>query len=272
MKIAISNIAWNVQEDADVLKLLKKYLIQGAEIAPTKIWENPTKESTRSINKYRKYWGKNGISIPSTQSILFGHPELSIFGDITTRDATLIYLEKMVRVSAELGAEAIVFGSPKNRNRINLNKIQAFNAASDFFLKIADISKEYNVYFCIEPNPIEYGTNFINNTRDAIELVKSVNHPNFRLHLDSGVMFVNGENVEKAITDGFPYLRHFHISEKNLMPVGKKRRSHKKIADILRKLNYKHWVSIEMRGKESISNIGIVEEALKFASAIYGTN
>lgn len=272
MKIAISNIAWNQQEDGNILKLLKKYSMSGVEIAPTKIWKNPTEESYQTINKYRKYWEKNGILISSTQSILFGHPELLIFGNKDKRNATLIYLEKMIRVSAQLGAEAIVFGSPKNRNRFNVNKAQALHIASDFFSKIATISKRYNVFFCIEPNPIEYGTNFINNTDEAVGLVRNVDHPNFKLHLDSGTMTVNGENVEEAITDGFPYLRHFHISEKNLSPIGKGKTDHEKIANILRTLNYKHWVSIEMKGMENSSNIGVVDEVLKFTSAIYSVN
>ena len=272
MKIAISNIAWNVEEDKDILKLLKKYSILGVEIAPTKIWKNPTEESYQTINKYRKYWGKNGILVSSTQSMLFGHPELSIFKNKDKRNATLIYLGKMIRISAQLGAEAIVFGSPKNRNRFNVSKAQALSIASDFFFKLATISKEQNVFFCIEPNPVEYGTNFINNTDEAIELVKNVNHPNFKLHLDSGTMTVNGENVEKAITDGFPYLRHFHISEKILAPIGKGKTDHEKIANILRTLNYKHWVSIEMRGMENSSNISVIDEVLKFTSAIYSAN
>ena len=272
MKIAISNIAWNVEEDKDILKLLKKYSISGVEIAPTKIWKNPTEESYQTINQYRKYWEKNGISVSSTQSMLFGHPELLIFGNKDKRNQTLIYLEKMIRVSAGLGAKVIVFGSPKNRTRINVSKKQALDIACDFFFKIATISRKYNVFFCIEPNPIEYGTNFINNTEQAIELIKEVNHPNFKLHLDSGVMTINGENVEKAITDGFPYLRHFHISEKNLIPIYKGKTNHKKIANILRKLNYKHWVSIEMRGMENSSNLDVVDETLKFTSAIYFDN
>lgn len=272
MKIAISNIAWNVQEDESILKLLKKYSIPGVEIAPTKIWRNPTEESYKTINKYRKYWEKNGISVPSTQSILFGHPELLIFGNTDERNATSTYLEKMIRVSAQLGARIIVFGSPKNRNRFNINKVRALNIASDFFFKIATISKKYNIFFCIEPNPIEYGTNFINNTDEAIELVKNVNHPNFRLHLDSGTMTVNGENVEKAMTDGFLYLKHFHISEKNLGPIGGGKTDHEKIVNILRALKYKHWVSIEMRGMENSSNIDVVDEVLKFTSAIYSDN
>lgn len=272
MKIAISNIAWNVQEDEYILKLLKKYAISGVEIAPTKIWKNPTEESYETISKYRKYWEKNGISVSSTQSILFGHPELLIFGNKDKRNATLNYLEKMIRVSAELGAKVIVFGSPKNRNRFNINKVKALDIASEFFFKIATTSKRYNVFFCIEPNPIEYGTNFVNNTDEAVELVKNINHPNFRLHLDSGTMTVNGENVEEAITYGFPYLRHFHISEKILAPIGKGKTDHKKIANILRALNYKHWVSIEMRGMENSSNVDVVDEALKFTSAIYSGN
>lgn len=269
MKIAISNIAWNHYEDKSILKLLKKHLIAGIEVAPTKIWDNPTNVSKDTINKYRKFWENEGINIVAIQALLFGHPELTLFEDSKKRKNTLTYIEKMVKVSSLLGAKVVVFGSPKNRHRKDIKIKKALDIASHFFYKVGEIAKLYDIYFCIEPNPMQYGTNFVNNTKEALELIKLVNHPNFMLHLDSGTLTLNKENYYMSINNGFSYMKHFHVSEENLIPIGKSTVDHKKISKILKNLYYDRWVSIEMIGNNNASNYKTVEDALKFVSTIY---
>lgn len=269
MKIAISNIAWNKEEDKVILPILKKYSISGVEIAPTKIWDDPISQSSEEIKAYRKYWEKEGISISSTQSILFGHPELNIFESLEKRKLTLLYIEKMIRVSALLGASAIVFGSPKNRDTKGMEIKQSLDIAADFFYKIGEIAESYETFFCIEPNPKVYGTNFVNTTKEALVVIKRVNHPYFRLHLDSGALSVNKEDYKSAITEGFPYLKHFHVSERDLLPIGSTSLDHKEIASVLKLLHYNRWISVEMRGNNFQNNDKIVEKTLAYVSAAY---
>ena len=271
MKIAISNIAWNKGEDKAVLLLLKKYSIPGIEVAPSKVWDKPTQKPDQSIKEYKHLWERKGIAIAATQSVLFGHPELLIFGSDEKRSQTLLYIKEMIRVSALLGAGVVVFGSPKNRDMLDMKKNDALDIASNFFYEVGEIAKAHNLFFCIEPTPKEYGTNFVNNTTEAIGLVKLVNHPYFRIHLDSGALTLSQENYKKAITTAFPYLKHFHISEKNLLPIGKTPVDHKKIAKILCELQYDRWVSIEMKATRRMGNEKNVEDALKLVSAIYSS-
>ena len=269
MNVAISNIAWNPEEDKDILFLLKKYAISGIEIAPTMIWKEPTKESTKSIMKYKKFWNDEGINIVSIQSLLFGHPELLIFHSEENRKKTLSYIDKMFQVFALLGVEDIVFGSPANRDRGKMSKVQAFEIAAEFFYTIGVMAKKYGLFFCIEPIPQEYGTNFINNTNEGIALVKRVDHPHFRLHLDSGALTIKKENYKKSIEKAFPYLKHFHISERNLLQIGSTDVDHKTIAKTLKDLHFDNWLSIEMRRNDKQSNYKNVEKILKFVSKLY---
>jgi D-psicose/D-tagatose/L-ribulose 3-epimerase len=269
MKITISNIAWETNEDFRILSLLKKYEIRGIEVAPTKIWSDPTNESPEVIKEYKKYWKKNGIEISSLQSILFGHPEMNIFTTQQSRQQMLRYIEKMIQVSAFLGAKIMVFGSPKNRDRKGMKIDEALEISAEFFYKIGEKAKLHGIFFCIEPNPRQYGTDFVNNTNEAIEVIKLVNHPYFRLHLDSGALTVNQEDYEEAITQGFQLMKHFHISERNLLPIGTTEVDHAKIAAILRKLHYKRWVSIEMLPGNSMQYADQVEAALKMVKTAY---
>lgn len=271
MNIAISNIAWNKEEDREIAKILQKYKISGIEIAPTKIWQDPLSANDNQIKEYQKYWLNNGINIIAMQSLLFGHPELTIFDSKKTREKTINYISRIVHLSSSLGSKVMVFGSPKNRLVNGLNYDKALEIACDFFYKIAEICRGHQIFFCIEPNPKEYGADFILNTNEAIKLVKTVNHPYFRLHLDTSTMTINRELYEDSIENGLSLLRHFHVSEPYLEPIKEEIVDHKKIASILKKLNYNNekWVSIEMLSLNNGSNPKRVNKALELVTKIY---
>jgi len=269
MKIAISNLAWNLNEDDEVVAVLKKHEITGIEVAPTKIWKNPTAESKSVIKSYRKYWNDRKINIIAAQSLLFGHPELKVFESKENRIETVKYLEKIIRICSLLGANALVFGSPSNRRKNGLDEKYVIEIAQEFFFEIGKISKNYNVFFCIEPNPKEYGTDFINTTEEAIELVKEVNHPNFRLHLDSGAMYMANEEFDVSIKNGVGFMEHFHISEKDLAPIGTTDLDHSKVSKALKEVKYEHWNSIEMLGNKKGKNAMIIDGVFKKVMEFY---
>lgn len=269
MKISISNIAWNPEEDEKILHVLRKYGVNGIEVAPTKIWKNPISESKESIKSYKNFWKKNGVDIIATQSVLFGHPELTLFEDRKTREDTLKYLMKMISVCKALGSRVIVFGSPMNRSRKGLGLKESLEISYEFFEELGKYSEKNEMYFCIEPNPKEYGTDFINSSEEAMDLVKAVSSPGFRLHLDTGAMYMNNENYEESIEKGIEYLKHFHISEKNLEMIGSTKIPHKDIAHSLKILKYKNWVSIEMRMKNKTGNDIMVDKALRIVVQDY---
>lgn len=269
MNIAISNIAWNKEEDKKIITLLKKYGYSAIEIAPTMIWKSPSTESKESLFEFKNFWNKNGIYITSLQSLLFGHPELTIFENPEKRKKTLTYIGEMMRVSAFLGVEDIIFGSPGNRDKGDLPFLQAIDIASDFFNQVGDIAKKYGIFFCIEPIPTEYGTNFINNTEEGILLVQKVNHQHFRLHLDSGALTVSNEDYATALEKGYPYLKHFHISDRDLKPIGTTDVDHKIIAKKLKQLKFNNLISIEMRKNVSGTNEKIINQTLAYVSRIY---
>lgn len=269
MNLAISNLAWDLSEDNIVLPIINKYGIKSIELAPSKIWTNPTEVSESKLIEYKKYWNKNGVEIVATTSLLFGHPELKIFENKNIRDKTLDYLIEMIRVSAALGAKAMVFGSPKNRIKGQLPSNNALDIAVEFFGKLGEIAKEYSIYFGIEANPAIYGTDFINSTPEAISLIKKVGHPNFGLHLDTSTMTINHEDYEATIKSGLKYNHHFHISEPGLKPIPSGETDHKKVENALSNLNYSNCISIEMPLNEPSGRFSQIEKTLNFVCETY---
>ena len=256
-KISISNLAWNKDEENNVIKILKKYQIAGVELAISKIWGDPKK------------WKESGIQIVATTSLLYGHPELTIFGDEKTRKKTLEYLKKMIKLTSDLGTKVMIFGSPKNRLIGKLNKNEADKIAIDFFRKIGKEAKKYKITFCIEPVPTVYGSDFILNTKEARDLVKKIGSDNIKINMDTGAMKINKEDFKKEIKKSLNLIGHLHVSEQGFAKVSDTRFGHKIIAKTLKNLKYKNWVSIEMWAKEGQDNTIQIEKSLKFVKKIY---
>lgn len=260
MNIAISNLAWKFIDEAKVLNLLKKSGISTIEIAPTKIWPDPDRVSPNTVRKYRHDLLAQGFTMVAMQSLLFGHPELTIFETNRQRDNTLRYLEKIVVLAEHLGITKLVFGSPKNR-RISQLK-QDYPVAINFFKRLATISAEHNVTMCLEPNPEVYGANFILNTDEALELISEVNHQCFRLNLDTGILSLNNESYQSAFRKSIVHLSHIHISAPKLSVITSSEFDHIGAGALLKELNYKGSVSIEMlEGNDISQSLAIVQNA-----------
>lgn len=269
MKLSISNLAWEYEEDYEVKEILKAMSVKGIEIAPTKIWSNPVEVNDKDSAKYRDSWKGQGIEIVALQSLLFGRTDLTIFSDAIKRQETLEYLSSIIEIGASLGAKALVFGSPNNRLIGELKYTKAMDIAIEFFYKLGEKASQCSTVFCIEPNPKDYGCDFINTTEEGIELVKEVGHPGFSLHLDAGGMTLSNERISESIEKAAPYLIHFHISEPNLNILQNGFVDHKLFAESLKSINYEKYISIEMKPGLEKSNIETVRKSLEFAKEIY---
>lgn len=268
MKLSISNLAWSTEEDQQVSTLMKKYGFAGVEIAPTKIWNTPVGVDLISIEEYRKWWSDSNIPIIALQSLLFGQERLKLFDPAQTMN-TQEYLASIIQLGGLLGAQSFVFGSPRNRQVGSLSLKEAYSIIVPLLEELGEVAFRYGAQLCIEPNPADYGCDFICTTQEGIHLVKTVNHPGIALHLDAAAMTLNREDIERSLDEAFPYLAHFHISEPNLLRVSGQFVDHPRIANSLRSLRYSRFASIEMRDGLADSNIDSVEQALQYVSDIY---
>ena len=269
MKIAISNIAWSLSENDKIAQILSEFLIGDIEIAPTKTFDNPLLCDDETINAQVSYWHQRNIRMAAMQSLLFGRPELTIFENDSVRIDTLKYLSEIIKLGSKLGIGVFVFGSPKNRRVGGLSKSKTMDIAVKFFSALGEIAHSYNAKFCIEPNSAEYGCDFIRTTGEGIDLVSEVGHPGFRLHIDAGVMTLNGEKYEESLEEAFKYMEHFHVSEPYLHKIGSGKTEHDRIAYCLKSLNYGKLVSIEMRDGLEESNIAVVTDSLQYVIERY---
>lgn len=270
MKLAISNIGWTPDLDGDVASQLRELGVTAVEVAPTRRWPDPSATSEAEAAAYREYWRGFGLDIVSLQALLFGRDDLLIFESPSSRAATAVYLEDIIRLSARLGASRLVFGSPRNRRRMNVDLKEAERIAVGFFRRLGEVAFAHAVVLCIEPNPTEYGCDFLTTAKDGIALVQRVGSPGVGLHLDSAAMTLAGDSPLEIIPKAGMSLRHFHISEPFLKPIGSGGVDHKAFAEALAESGYSGWLSIEMRPPESdVSVMDFVRDAVRYAQETY---
>jgi len=271
-RLAVSNIAWEASDDDRIADVLRREGVGGVEIAPTKWREHPLEASHAEIAAYRRAWQDRGLPIVSIQSLLFGRPDLQLFADEDRRSDMLDYLRRIIELGGEFGAQALVFGSPKNRRRASLSMEEACAIARDFFRTVGEYAHDHGVVFCVEANPPAYGCDFITTTAEAVDLCLLVGHPAIRVNADLGGMALSGEEVQATLRDAAPFIGHFHASEPNLERIGTSA-DHRAAASALDAINYKGWVSIEMRlveGASADETLAAVEGAVRHTKEAYG--
>jgi sugar phosphate isomerase/epimerase len=271
MNHCISNIAWHPSLNEQVARLLRDAGLTAIEIAPTTVWDQPQHASPEDIQDLRRWWERRGLEIVAFQSLLFGRDDLRLFDGEEERRELLDYLDGIVELGVRLGAQAFVFGSPKARLRDGLPIERANEIAASFFREVGERADRRGVAVCIEANPPAYGADFVVNAKEALNLVEAVDHKGFGLHLDAACMHLAGDDPLEAITAGAKRLRHFHVSEPHLAPVGDPDSSvdHSRAATALRDTAYGRYVSVEMRAVEQERQVETVREAINFLTTMY---
>lgn len=248
MKLAVSNLAWDIDQEEDVAVALHKNGVKFVELAPTKRWPDPSTVSTSEARAYLQWWTDHGLTPVALQSILFGHPELTIFEDEPTRRKLLDYLSKVMKLASTLETNVLVFGSPKNRHRGTLSPEAAEDIAVPFFRAVGQRAEDQGVLLCIEPNAPQYDCDFVTTANDGAALVAHVDSPGFGLHLDAACMTLAGDTPADA---GRYKPRHFHASAPYLGPLDDNQVDYRAFADALKAANYDGYISIEMRPQPS---------------------
>jgi D-psicose/D-tagatose/L-ribulose 3-epimerase len=250
MRLAISSIAWPIQKETEVASILQREGVDAVEIAPTKIWPQPLQASHKDILNYRQFWENRGIQIIAMQALLFNRPDLVLFGSSEHRAQALEYLKGIVELGSQLGAGALVFGSPKNRTRGTLSIDQAMDIAIPFFRELGDYAAMRKTCVVLEANAPQYGCDFIVNSDEASNLVHSVGSEGFSLHLDVACMEMAGENLIEQVLKYKNIIRHFHVSAPFLEPVVYR----EEFLELRQALQgYDHHISIEMKAAENPS-------------------
>jgi len=268
MPIAVSNIAWNPRDEPKVLAMLRERGVTGIEVAPTKLWPGWEGATPDAAARYRTRLEMDGFEIPALQAILFDKPDCTVFAPDHGR-RLLEHITLVADLAAAFEAEKLVFGAPKNRLRQDCSMPDAMERATEVFREIGEICSAQGVQLCIEPNPPQYGCDFITTSDQAAELIEKTDTSGLGLHLDAAAMHLVSEDGTNAIAEHIGILRHFHASEPDLGTFSDCEIDHGRLAGALAVSNYRNWISIEMRATER--PLHDVKTAVDIVNATYAS-
>lgn len=151
------------------------------------------------------------LPVEACNSFLPGN--LKCVGPAPLHEDILKFGETAFRRAQMAGIKTIVFGSGGARAiPEGFSRDEARNQFISLCKQLAPFAKKYNVVLSLEPlNTKE--CNFINSVAEGGEIVKAVNHENFRLLADIYHMLMENESPAN-ITKYGDLLYHTHIAEK----------------------------------------------------------
>ena len=246
MRLAISNIAWRQPTDNAIAPCLIAAGAEALEVAPARIHSNPADVSAAQAASIRALWEGRNLPIVSMQALLFGAPELVLFGSDSAREAMVERLAATITLAGQLGCGPLVFGSPLNRLKGERAFDEALAESVPVFRRIGTYAAAAGCIFCIEANATGYGCDFMTKLVEAASLVENVSVSSVGLVVDTGNMEMAGDDIDD-LKRVIPLVRHLHISRARLAPVDETAELARRVLRTLKGEGYDGIVTIEMR-------------------------
>ena len=249
MRLAVSNIGWTEAEDATILPRLRDAGADAVEVAPGRIFADVPGATVAQAEAVGADYRTAGLPIVSMQALLFGRPELTLFGTEAEVRPLVDHLSHVIRLAGALGCGPLVFGSPRNRLKGDRSFAAARDEARPVLRRIGAMAEASGTVFCLEANAVDYGCDFMTRLAEAGEVAAAAGHPGVGQVADTGNMMMMGEAPE-AIRTVAPHVRHVHVSAPQLGPVAAEAAFVGQVIGVLRDIGYESVVTVEMRPGE----------------------
>jgi D-psicose/D-tagatose/L-ribulose 3-epimerase len=171
------------------------------------------------------------------------------------------YIKRSCEVSQALGSDVFcgplysavgkLVGRPRNETEWDL--------AVAGLREVAPAAADNGVTLAIEPlNRFE--TYFCNTAADCVKLVREVDHPNVRVHLDTFHMGIEEKDLPAAVRTAGPLLYHMHCSENDRGTPGTGHTDWDGVFEALGEIGYDRWLVIEsfVLGNEAIAKAAAI--------------
>lgn len=166
--------------------------------------------------------------------------------DAGVRARTGAYLAELARLCRDLGGGVLVLGSPRQRNLLpGVKHDDAIQYAADVIARALPELEACDVTLAVEPLGPEEG-DFLLTADAAHQLIRAVDSPRCRLHLDVKAMSSEATPIPDIIRSHAAELVHFHANDPNRRGPGMGDVDFVPILRTLREVGYTQWVSVEV--------------------------
>jgi D-psicose/D-tagatose/L-ribulose 3-epimerase len=221
----------------------------GLEIAPFTLSDTPEQISTAEATRIRRIVEASGLVVTGLHWLLVKPDGLSLTDpDAAVRKRTLDVMTHLIGLCAELGGSVLVHGSPKQRQIApDETHAIALERLKDALAQAALIAARSGVTYCIEPLS-QRETSLVNTIAEAAELVRSIDHPNFKTMIDcSAAGQTEAEPVADLIDRWLPtgLIAHLQVNDPNRRGPGQGQMKFAPILAALKRHNYSGTIAVE---------------------------
>ncbi|UCG56691.1 MAG: sugar phosphate isomerase/epimerase [Phycisphaerales bacterium] len=248
MKFALCNEMFESRPMAEVCSVVSRLGYHGIEIAPFTLAPSADEISYELRQEVRQIIQDHGLEVVGLHWLFAGPDRLHL----TTPDGavwqgTRDYLSCLLDLCSDLGGKVLVLGSPKQRSIVEGQTPEgAWKRAVELLSSVLDRAGELGATICLEPlSPAE--TDFINTVSEGMEMVRQINHPNLKIHLDVKAMCSESTPVPDIIRSvAAEDIGHFHVNDPNLYGPGMGEVDYGPIAEAIKDIGWGRWLSVEV--------------------------
>jgi sugar phosphate isomerase/epimerase len=248
MKFALCNEMFESRPMAEVCSVARKLGYHGIEIAPFTLATSAENITAGQRKEVRSAIEDNGLQTVGLHWLFAGPTGLHMTTtDNQIRGRTRDYLSCLLDLCSDLGGKVLVLGSPKQRSIVEgQTKEGAWQRAVELLSSVLDQAEQLGLTICLEPlSPVE--TDFINTVAEGLKMVRQIDHPSLKIHLDVKAMCSEPTPVPEVIRSvSADDIGHFHVNDANLYGPGMGEVDYAPIAEAIKDVGWDKWLSVEV--------------------------
>jgi sugar phosphate isomerase/epimerase len=249
-------IVQNIENDSLLHSFGYRSVIESTPkiLSPRNVSDQQFKDQLQTIKNLR---------VPLFACNLFIPGDLKVVGPTVNEQAVLEYVEIVLQRAQEANLKMIIWGSGGSRGvPEGFDRTKAKEQFISIAKKIAAIAEKHTITLALE-NLNRTECNFINSVSEALEIVKAVDHKNFRLCIDLYHMAKEGE-LPHVIGGTKKYVVYCEVAEKeNRTPPGVHGDDFTPYFSELKKINYEGKIVIECRWEKIETQGGSAYQSLR---------
>lgn len=257
-KLCVSNISNYSLKNEQYYNILKNYGIKYIEVAPTKFDEWNQLIIKNKLIEEKEIMKHCGLTLYSFQSITYTIQN-NIFD--FSNDILLKHLKNVIELAIKCDVKNLVFGCPRNRKLLDLNKDN-----DEIFIKFMSELGNYigtrKLIISIENNSKKYNCNYLNTIEQVGEIVKKINNPNIKMMVDIGNCIMENDNITNIIKYK-DLINHIHISMPFMKPLIKYNQiEYTNFINLLKNINYDKIISLEFLNNNEKDEVKLLDNTL----------
>ncbi|MCD4670548.1 MAG: sugar phosphate isomerase/epimerase [Actinomycetia bacterium] len=166
-----------------------------------------------------------------------------------------------IDLASELGSKVIIGGIRGKITEKGESRSEQENEGKKAIRECVRYAESKRVILLIEPIN-RYETNIINTLEEGIRLIKEIGSENLKLLPDTFHMNIEEVSIEESLFKAKQYMGYIHFADSNRLAPGFGHLDFEKILSVLRKINYKGTIGIEILPKPDDYKAG--EKAISY--------